>query len=97
MDDPNAQEIYDMIEAEHQSTRRAVLSITGCDELLDDIPWLQESIRLRNHYVDPLNFVQIEIMRRAKMAGEDSGEAAELQRLTQLAIKGVAAGMRTTG
>ncbi|MCA9241226.1 MAG: phosphoenolpyruvate carboxylase, partial [Planctomycetales bacterium] len=96
-DDPNAQAISTLIESEYRRTKQAVLAITDCKELLDDVSWLKESIRLRNRYVDPLNFVQIEIMRRAQQAQEGTEEAGELERLTQLAIKGVAAGMRTTG
>ncbi len=93
-----ATEIADLLAAEHESTRQAILTITGCEQLLDDIPWLQRSILVRNGYVDPLNFVQIELMKRAATAGDlDEDQRAELDRLTQRAIKGVAAGMRTTG
>jgi len=93
-----AMEIADMLYDEFERTRQAILTITGCDELLDDIPWLKRSILVRNGYVDPLNFVQIELMRRAAAAENPTDEqAAELNRLTQRAIKGVAAGMRTTG
>ena len=93
-----ATEIADMLYDEFERTRQAILTITGCDELLDDIPWLKRSIVVRNGYVDPLNFVQVELMRRANAAQDFSEEeAAELGRLTQRAIKGVAAGMRTTG
>ncbi|TWT78203.1 Phosphoenolpyruvate carboxylase [Posidoniimonas polymericola] len=96
-DDPNAKTICALIEQEYDRTRDAVLAVTGCEALLDDVPWLQESIRLRNRYVDPLNFVQVDVMRRAKQTEEGSPQAEELERLTQLVIKGVAAGMRTTG
>ncbi|MEM6798674.1 MAG: phosphoenolpyruvate carboxylase [Planctomycetota bacterium] len=93
-----AKEIADLLDRELESTRQAILTITGCDQLLDDIPWLQRSILVRNGYVDPLNFVQIELMKRAAAADDLSEEQkAELNRLTQRAIKGVAAGMRTTG
>ncbi|TWT36962.1 Phosphoenolpyruvate carboxylase [Posidoniimonas corsicana] len=96
-DHPSAKAIYTLIEEEYNRTRDAVLAVTGCDALLDDVPWLQESIHLRNRYVDPLNFVQVDVMRRAKQAEEGATHADELDRLTQLVIKGVAAGMRTTG
>ena len=76
----------------------AVLAVTGRDELLDGIPWLQESIKVRNRYVDPLNLIQLEVMRRVRET-EAAGEEVpgELRILSQLAIKGLAAGMRTTG
>ena len=92
-------EVAQMIYDEYLATRQAVLAVTGLEELLDDIPWLQRSIIVRNGYVDPLNFVQVEVMRRAAELDESSDEAErlELESLTQMAIKGVAAGMRTTG
>lgn len=87
-----ADEIATLLDEEYERTRRAICTIIGCDELLDDTPWLKRSINVRNGYVDPLNFVQIELMQRAAKTQSD-----ELSRLTQRAIKGVAAGMRTTG
>ncbi|TWT87655.1 Phosphoenolpyruvate carboxylase [Pseudobythopirellula maris] len=98
VDDPAALEaVAGAIYVEFDRTREAILRITRNDELLDDIPWLQRSIRVRNRYVDPLNFVQLELMRRSGEAEPETPEAEQLARLVQLAIKGVAAGMRTTG
>lgn len=97
-DQPAAKEIADRLIEEYGRTRQAILTITGTSELLESIPWLQRSITVRNGYVDPLNFVQVELMRRAGEAKDLSEEeAAEMSRLTQRVIKGVAAGMRTTG
>ncbi|MEN1679724.1 MAG: phosphoenolpyruvate carboxylase [Planctomycetota bacterium] len=98
-DKPAAEEIAALLREEHDRTRQAILTIVGCDELLDDTPWLKRSIVVRNGYVDPLNFVQLELMKRQRAVGDDLPEAEqeELSRLTQRAIKGVAAGMRTTG
>ena len=91
------QKIADEIYAEHQRTQEALNVITGSDELLQDIPWLKRSITVRNRYVDPLNFIQVELLRRAKQQSTDEAALEELDRVSQLAIKGVAAGMRTTG
>lgn len=97
-DDPAAlRDIAEVIFAEFQRTQQAILQITGGEELLDEIKWLQRSIQVRNRYVDPLNFVQVELMRRSAAAEAGTPEADELDRLSQLAIKGIAAGMRTTG
>lgn len=99
-DDPVAKEIAGMLIEEYERTRQAILTITETSELLENIPWLQRSITVRNGYVDPLNFIQIELMQRAADANPDdmSEEAAEeMNRLMQRVIKGVAAGMRTTG
>ena len=70
--------------------------MTGSTELLAELPWLQQSIQVRKAYVDPLNLIQIELLRRLKTPPK--GENKEyLHYLARLAIKGIAAGMRNTG
>jgi phosphoenolpyruvate carboxylase len=92
--DPAAREaIWSRIEGEYHRTRRAILRITGLPDLLEDIPWLKRSIQVRNPYVDPLNFIQILLLRRWR----ERPEAEELREALWLTIQGVAAGLRTTG
>ena len=88
-----------MISAEFARSKRALLAITENKELLDGIPWLKESIRVRNRYIDPLNLIQVELLRRlqARPGESHTAEDEELRHLTRLTIKGVAAGMRTSG
>jgi len=87
-----------MISDEFRRTRNAILAITNREALLDGTPWLQESIRLRNRYIDPLNLIQIELLRRSRSSADSSeSQAEELQHLTRLTINGLAAGMRTSG
>jgi phosphoenolpyruvate carboxylase len=95
-EDPGCREILAMIEQEWQQTDEALRAVTGCAELLDDVPWLKRSIAARNGYVDPLNLIQIELQRRGRECGEGE-QPADLAHLRQLVVKGVAAGMRTTG
>ena len=84
-----------MVRTEFDRSRQAVLAITKVDELLGEIPWLQRSIRVRNPYVDPLNFIQIELYRRQRDAAKPEDDyLASLRRLT---IHGIAGGLRTTG
>jgi phosphoenolpyruvate carboxylase len=64
--------------------------------LLDRVPVLQASIDRRNPYVDPLSFVQVELLRRLRAAGDDDADA-ELQRVSLLTINGIAGGLRNTG
>jgi phosphoenolpyruvate carboxylase len=92
-DDELRERVWGRIEEEFERTRRELLAITGGERLLDREPVLQRSIDRRNPYVDPLSFVQIELMRRAR-AGDSSDE---LQRTTFLAINGIAGGLRNTG
>lgn len=84
-------DVWQRIEQEYERTVGVVKRITGEKELLDEIPWLGESIRRRNPYVDPLNLIQ---MRAFGMIAEGDPDGPTLMRL---AIKGVAAGLRTTG
>ncbi len=53
--------IFDDLLAEYEHTKRLVLQITGYPELLENENWLQRSIRLRNPYVDPLNYIQVSV------------------------------------
>lgn len=83
---------------EFERAKRAILEITKSRELLDSVPWLQQSIQVRNGYVDPLNLVQVELIRRRQQATSASVEQrAEIEHLASLSVKGIAAGMRTTG
>jgi phosphoenolpyruvate carboxylase len=89
-------DVRDMIDTEWQRTEDVLRKVTRCNELLDNIPWLQRSIAVRNGYVDPLNLIQAELQDRSRQA--DAGEHEEdLTKLKQLVLKGLAAGMRTTG
>jgi phosphoenolpyruvate carboxylase len=94
-EDADCREIAAMIETEWLSADESLRTVTGCAELLDDVPWLKRSIAVRNGYVDPLNLIQIELQRRGQE--ETGAPSADLADLRQLVVKGVATGMRTTG
>ena len=85
--------IFGALQAEWDRTREAVLAITGQAELLGGQPELDRLIRLRMPYVEPLNHVQIELIRRRR-AGDDDPRVREG---ILLAINGVAAGLRNSG
>lgn len=86
--------IFQQIESEFARTRQAVLAVTEQSELLEHMPVLSRSIRLRNPYVDPLSHIQIELLRR-KRSAEAPNEA--LNHALALTITGIAAGLRNTG
>jgi phosphoenolpyruvate carboxylase len=88
-----AASIFGALQAEWDRTRDAVLAITGQTELLGGQPELDRLIRLRMPYVEPLNHVQIELIRRRR-AGDDDPRVREG---ILLAINGVAAGLRNSG
>ena len=83
--------LWRRIKSEHARTRRWVKRLTGEARLLDHNPQLQRSIALRNPYVDPMSFLQVELLRR-KRAGEPGCDRPLL-----LTLNGIAAGMRNTG
>ena len=72
---------------------RAVLAVTGHDDLLATNPVLRRSIDVRNPYVDPLNIVQAALLRRFR----DHPEDATLRDALLVTVNGIAAGMRNTG
>jgi phosphoenolpyruvate carboxylase len=85
--------IFGEIKAEWERTRDAVLTITGQTELLGGQPELDRLIRLRMPYVEPLNHVQIELIRRRRAGDTDP----RVREGILLAINGVAAGLRNSG
>ena len=85
--------VFARIEAEWRTSRDAVLAITGQDALLRHNPRLDQSIRLRLPYIDPLNLLQVELLRRHR-----AGEADEdVRRGIHMSINGVSAGLRNSG
>ena len=73
---------------------KAVLNLTGDDSLMAHTPWNKESVNLRNPYIDPLNFLQAELLGRTR---KEQQASADVQLALMLTIAGVAAGMRNTG
>ena len=71
---------------------RGVLDVTGSSELLSSNPVLRRSIGVRNPYVDPLNLVQVELLRRVRQQPDPRAQAALL-----VTVNGIAAGLRNTG
>jgi phosphoenolpyruvate carboxylase len=92
-DDALRQRIFGRIEAEWRATRKALLSILDQDELLDQNPLLQRSIRHRFPYMDPLNYLQVELLRRHRAGDGDE----RVRRGIHMSINGVAAGLRNSG
>ncbi len=94
-DDDARRRIWPRIAAERDRTRQVILDVVGGAELLAATPWFKKSVEDRNPYVDPLNLIQIEFMRRSRSAGETA--EAPYRDLLRLCLQGIASGMRTTG
>ncbi|NUP08567.1 MAG: phosphoenolpyruvate carboxylase [Polyangiaceae bacterium] len=76
-----------------EGTKTAILHVLDQKELLSDDPLLQASVALRNPYIDPLNILQAELLRRLRAGDEDPAVREALL----VTINGVAAGLRNTG
>ena len=83
--------LFGAIAAEHARTVAAVLEIVEARQLLDRQPQIQRSVRLRNPYVDPMNAIQVELLRRYR-AGDEQALRPLLRSIT-----GIASALRNTG
>jgi len=99
LDPQLGQRIFHLLEEEYERACRVTLQITGERRLLDQSPVLQRSIAVRNPYVDPLSYLQVELLarRRGNVSGANSSDRDKLLYATLLTINGIAAGMRNTG
>ncbi len=87
--------IFGRITREFALTRRALLAVSGQREILDNAPVIQRSIRLRNPYTDALNYLQADLLRRARTARP--AEQEQINAALLLSINGIAAAMQETG
>jgi phosphoenolpyruvate carboxylase len=90
-------EIFGRIEQEHQRSVKMVLQVSQRRRLLERNAVLAESIKLRNPYVDPLNYLQIQFLRQWRQRTERSESDETLERLLALTAHGIAFGMKSTG
>lgn len=88
-----AESIFERISKEWHATKDVVLALTGQKKLLDANPALAESIRLRLPYIDALNLLQLELLRRRRSGAEDD----ETLRGIHMSINGISAGLRNSG
>jgi phosphoenolpyruvate carboxylase len=85
--------VFPRIEAEWRRVREQLLAITGASEFLDDNPTLARSIRNRFAYLDPLNHIQLALLRRYRAGDTDERTV----RAIHLTINGIAAALRNSG
>lgn len=85
------------IETERRRTEELVLAASGHDRVLDGEPLLQRAVELRNPYVDALSLLQLRFLRELRDGGTDEEATAGAERIVQVTVKGVAAGLQNTG
>lgn len=86
---------FSIIESEYQSTKQAILQISQQEKLLDETLYLRKSIELRNPYVDPLSYLQVQFLKKVRAQGDD--ERKSLLDYVLMSITGVASGLQSTG
>ncbi|NNE08564.1 MAG: phosphoenolpyruvate carboxylase, partial [Gemmatimonadetes bacterium] len=89
--------IHRMIDDEYARSVEHILAITGEKHLLDDDATLQESLALREPYLDPIHFIQVELIRRYRETGISAAMKNKLLNVLRSSINGIAAGIRNTG
>ena len=81
-----------------RADKSAILAITGQQALLEREPVLANSVQLRNPYIDPLNYIQVEMIRRLRALPDKTGaEADAIRDVIELTINGVSGGLKNTG
>ena len=95
-DDAVRARIWGAIEEEFERTVREIGAVRDEESLLDREPLLQRAIARRNPFIDPLSFVQLELLRRLRAPGGHPDDP-DLVRASLLAINGIAGGLRNTG
>ena len=88
--------IFTNIKKEFELSKKMLLDVTAAENILDTEPWLQRSIKVRNPYVDPLNYMQVALLR--KLREDPEGSQAEHYRECLIqSINGIAAGLQNVG
>jgi len=88
---------FSRIEQEHELSSNMIVRVAGKDGLLANMRAIRTSIERRNPYVDPLNFMQVALLRELRQIDKDDPARLPVLNATLATINGIAAGMKTTG
>jgi phosphoenolpyruvate carboxylase len=102
VDDPKIRKrILGLLSVEFERTARTILAVTGERQMLAREPVLLKSVQLRNPYIDPLNYIQVDMLRRLRIqtAGKklSAGDAEAARAVVELTINGISGGLKNTG
>ncbi|MFN8420134.1 MAG: phosphoenolpyruvate carboxylase [Anaerolineae bacterium] len=89
--------IFEQMKTEHERACDMICKVTGQRELLSSTPVMQRSIERRNPYVDPLNFIQVALLRTLRVSEPDSADYDTALNAVLTTVNAIAAGMKTTG
>lgn len=96
-DESLRQDIFQAIQQEHRRAADMIRQILQQDQFMDNMAVIGRSIERRNPYVDPLNFVQVALLRQLRQLEPATPSYQEVLRVMLDTINGIAAGMKTTG
>jgi len=82
---------------EYRLTEKTMLAVTGQAHLLENEPVLAKSIKLRNPYVDPLNYLQVEMIKRRRAPRVKKADQEGIRSVLELTVNGIAGGLKNTG
>jgi len=91
------QTIFSSLHGLFEQTKKSIISVSKQKSLLENNQMLLRSITLRNPYVDPMSYMQVELLRRLRKEKLTESERRELEEVMFLCINGIAAGLRNTG
>jgi phosphoenolpyruvate carboxylase len=91
------QQVFELISAEYHKTVKQVLLVIEADSLLADLPPLKSSLRRREPYLDPINYIQILLLQRYRDSSVDEVERERWLDPLLRSISAISAGMRNTG
>ena len=97
LDESVRETIFSRITAEHALATERICEILDQKELLGKMPVMQRSVERRNPYVDPLNFIQVSLLRQLRKLEPDTSDYDETLDAVLSTVNGIAAGMKTTG
>ena len=101
VEDPEQKKLGQLLVDKFEESVKEVLRVTGHGKLQEGNPTLMKSIMVRNSFVDPINLIQVDLLKRLrqkKKEGKEEGEQWNVERdALIISINGIATGMRNTG